>query len=399
MITLNKNLLTALPSVLGVRQVDFAEKVFGNGRMHMYRQLRNGQWDGLTCVQLVDICNAYHIPLNVLMQEKPITYTTASQIQAQGEWKPVVFTPERIYQTYTDKSSRLQQRDFAKAIGCTSSCLYRWLCTDSKCMLTVGDALKMLWTLELNTDFLFQDPNAALPNHINTESRSGAEKALAELQELRETLRAQQNELDSLRQENKTLRRNQCLGATAEPEVVYLHPWRFNTELWENLHTVIGISRRELQRNTASRLNMEAPSVQLLVSVCNRYGISTRHFLARSSNEKKIQPKDHYVSDDFKPVVFAPERLNDIFCVGNMIGRKRKDVLDIIGISDMTARRWVMSSSRISVTELVDLCNRLDVTPDICIHDQNGVRHGTTLTELLIAENVILRQQLMHLKK
>lgn len=388
--------LNGLPSLMGDRVQDFTDKVFGPNRKHMWNQLKDGDWARLSCYDLAKICNVYHIPVaNLIQQEgKEIVFANREQIQHSGEWQDIVFTPRNIYNAYQNGKPQLKQ--FAEAIKTTPSCLYRWFAGGGKCTMTVNQALLMTYNMDLPLSFLFDDKNAAMPSHLRLNTAEGEERTLNEMRELREQLHAKQSQINKLNSENKRLRDTQPIIGVAEEMGEYntrIRPFIFNQTLWDNLHIVFGMSKRELERTTGVSTLVSKPSVLQVVSVCNALHLSFHHFVMRSVVAPTLQPATYY-QDNNANVRFIPDRLNALFQVGNILGKQRKDTLQVLGVSDMMSRRWTREDSTLDVQQFVELCNELDVTPSICIED-NSQAYCLTLTEMLLEENMKLRHLLM----
>lgn len=390
--------LNGLPSIMGDRVTDFTEKVFGPNRKHMWNQLKNGDWARLTGYALARICNIYHIPVCHLIQHdgQETVFTSPDEMRFQGEWQDVTFTPENVYNSY--QSGKFQARQFADAIGTTPSCIYRWFADGGRCTMTVGQALQLTYEMSLPLTFLFTDPNMPVPSHMKLDTPEAEERTLKEMQELRTQLQHKQNEIHKLSGENRRLREQHNTSAWSVSEEVgeynnRVRPYIFNQALWDNLHIVFSVSKNELQRRTGVSTLISTPSVIQLVQVCNALRISFHHFVLRSVVQPQIQSATYY-QDGYTSIQYVPERLNSLFCVGNILGQKRKDTLVVLGVSDMVSRRWVREESTLDVRQFVSLCNELDVTPSICIID-DSTPHYPTITELLLEENMKLRYLLM----
>lgn len=390
--------LNGLPQLMGDRVIDFTDKVFGPGRKHMWNQLKNCDWSRLTGYDLAKICNVYHIPIcNLIQQEgREIVFASKDEIVHHGEWKDVSFTAENIYKGYQEGQFLLKR--FSESLGTTPSCIYRWFADGGKCTMTVGQAIQMTYNMDLPLTFLFNDPNSPLPSHLRLDTAAGEERTMNEIRELREQLHHKQAEIHKLSGENRRLRDSHHNGTWIVSEDVgeynnRVRPFVFNQSLWDNLHIVFGISKRELESRTGVSTMISCPSVMQLVQVCNALHISFGHFVLRSVVQPQLNAAAAY-QDGYDVVRFFPDRLNALFCVGNILGKKRKDTLEVLGVSDMVSRRWTREESTLDVHQFVNLCNELDVTPGICIEDAHSV-YCMTITELLLEENMKLRHILM----
>lgn len=391
--------LNGLPQLMGDRVIDFTEKVFGPGRKHMWNQLKDGEWKRLNGYYLAKICNTYHIPICHLIQQegKEIVFARPEDITHSGEWQEVFFTPENIYDGY--QTGKYQLKRFAESIGITPSCIYRWFAEGGKCTMTVEQAIQMTYNMDLPLSFLFNDPNMAIPSHLRLNTAEGEERALNEISELRSQLHAKQSEINKLNNENQRLRMEHHTPVCGVGEKMgeynnRVRPFIFNQGLWDNLHIVFAISKDELKSRTGVSTMVSTPSVMQLVQVCNALHMSFGHFILRSIVQPQLQTSTFY-GDGYAEVRFVPDRLNSLFCVGNILGQKRKDTLKVLGVSDMVSRRWTRDDSTLDVRQFVDLCNELDVTPRLCIEDECMNNVNMTITELLLEENMKLRYILL----
>lgn len=387
--------LNGLPQLMGDRVEDFTEKIFGPRRKHMWNQLKNGEWKRLNGYDLVKICNTYHIPVCHLIQHegRENVFVKPEDIIYLGEWHDVKFTPENIYGSYHTGKNQLKK--FAEALGTTPSCIYRWFTEGGKCTMTVNQAIQMTYNMDLSLSFLFKDPNEPLPSHLRLDTAAGEKQTHIEICELRSQLQAKQLEINKLGKENRLLREKQHTSACRAGEEIgqynnRVRPFMFNQGLWDNLHVVFSISKRELESLTGVSTMINTPSVMQLVQVCNALRISFGHFIQRSIMQPQLQSSTFY-QDGYSEVRFVPERLNSLFCVGNILGQKRKDTLQVLGVSDMVSRRWTRDDSTLDVRQFVNLCNELDVSPRLCIEDECMNNVSMTITELLIEENMHLR--------
>lgn len=399
MLKLFSQALNDLPKLMGDRVIDFTDKVFGPGRKHMWNQLKDGEWNRLNSYDLAKICNTYHIPICHLIQQegREIVFVKPEDITHFGEWQDVNFTPENIYDSY--QTGKYQLKRFAEALGTTPSCIYRWFADGGKCTMTVKQAIQMTYNMDLPLSFLFEDPNEPIPSHLRLDTAAGEKQAQAEIRELRSQLHAKQLVINKLGSENRRLHEKQHTSLCRVGEEIgeynnRVRPFIFNQGLWDNLHIVFSISKRELESRTGVSTMVNTPTVMQLVQVCNALRISFGHFILRSIIQPQLQSSTFY-QDIYAEVRFVPDRLNSLFCIGNILGKKRKDTLEFLGVSDMVSRRWTRDDSALDVRQFVNLCNELDISPRLCIEDECLNNINMTITELLLEENMHLRYMLL----
>lgn len=84
-----------------------------------------------------------------------------------------------------------------------------------------------------------------------------------------------------------------------------------------------------------------------------------------------------------------------------MTGINRSELLERMNISEWKLRAWRKENSTMRIKDMLEICNRLEVTPYYLISDQNrmDISFGVTSAEILLEENRMLRQQVIRLKE
>ena len=145
--------------------------------------------------------------------------------------------------------------------------------------------------------------------------------------------------------------------------------------------------------------NMQITS---LIKLCNKYHISTRHIFYRDNGiEPKINVYDYYRSENWKTIIFHPEYINDFFGKDSVTGKNRSELIKTMDLSEWKIRSWRKEKSTMRIKDMLDICNKLEVTPYCLITDLNrmDLSSGMTSAEILLEENRMLRQQVIRLKE
>lgn len=186
-----------------------------------------------------------------------------------------------------------------------------------------------------------------------------------------------------------------------------IRKWTFDFALLNSLHKVVGVSKTEIQRFTGMKMYRpegfgESLTVNGLVSLCNAWRISTRHFFRREDcGDGTIREYGYYCTDEWQPVVFHPEYVSDLYGKESMTGLKQEDIIDEGITTAGEIRGWRKPGSNMTIGDMLNVCNRLDVTPWCFIDDSNRMALAcrVTMAEFLLEENRLLRRRIMRMRK
>jgi len=153
--------------------------------------------------------------------------------------------------------------------------------------------------------------------------------------------------------------------------------------------------------NPAKSYNDGNILISILIDICNRYSISSKHFFIRNSQLVSIKELVYYQSKPFYPVVFPPESIKNTFGKESLTGNTLSEVLEILGYSQKRITKWRdEDNSSMRVNDMVELCNALDVSPFCFISDQNNVNaYNMTQAEFFLEENRMLRLKIIELNE
>lgn len=406
-----------LSSVLGMTQRQLSMKVFG--KENRYWQKTDNQ-SIILVSDMISVCNTLHISLshfislepNQSYRDKSTEYVIDNKL-----FKPIFFDSKSLTKMYGKDGlvGPITKEEFAKGIGITAPSLYLWINKD-QCAMRMSQLIGMCNKYGVNIGTFISDENIPLPlNDVVVDlGRKSSEKKFEELIEMREIVSHQQRELAKLKRENKSLELNFKGNRVAEEQQIYksggisVRKWSFRKDLLDNLNNLFQISQADLWKgmgmtNPTMSYNEGNITVQLLVDICNKYEISTKHFFIRESEQRDIiRELSFYKSENFKHIQFHPEYIRDIFGKNSLTDMSLIEVLDLLGYSEMKIRMWKNTErSTLRVDDLVDLCNALNVTPSCFITDSNRTMavYRTTQAEFFLEENRMLRQENIRLRE
>lgn len=407
----NKFLFRKLPMLFGMTQIKFSEMAFGAGHKFA-RKLANQ--DTLQFSELVDLCNRTHISMAdfiSLESEMQIHSNKYKYVIPEDRFQPIIFQPENIRHVYglNGLAGGISREEFAERMGISSNTATRWI-NPATCTISVPEMLSLCNTFRINLSMFVEDKNRQIDQIEEQEPINPVnERVWRELSDLRKITSVQSRELENLKAENLRLQLetnpDHVCENTAKPSQV--RKWEANWPLLENLHTVAGVQKRDIIRaagmqNYNTSFNNGDLPVQSLVSLCNTYHISTRHFLHRGIiPSEPLHELQYYQSEDWDEIEFHPENLNDLFGKNSITGMTREELSQTSCLSEMKIRWWRKPSSSMRISELLNICNELDVTPSCFLTDRNRTDLGwnVTYTEFLLEENRLLKQQILRLQE
>lgn len=412
----NYILFKNLSSIFKMTQVELSNKVFGNS----YRYMNRVHDQSVILVSdVVEICNTFHISMshfisldpNGSYRDKPTEYVINESI-----FKPISFSGKTLTKVYGKNgfAGSITKEELVKEIGVSVAGFHLWI-TKPHCTMKISQLIKMCNSFGINIGLLIKDENIplSLNNVVVEKNIKSTNKLLEELLELREVVSYSQKEIANLKQKNELLEYSLKGNYVAEEQKTYgssiksIRAFIFNKELLDNLPNLLHTSQRDFfmefgMSNPYLSYNNGNITVQLLVDICNKYQLSTKRFFIRDLEQTSIKDISFYRCDKFKPILFFPEHINDLFGKNSLTDLSLLEVLDQLGYSEMKIRNWRKTEkSTLRVEELVEICNALNVTPSCFIVDNNRTfsTYSTTQAEFFLEENRMLRQEIIRLRE
>lgn len=409
----NSFLFENLPALFGMTAKDVSKKIYGN--VYMYRRKVENQ-NNILVQDLVLACNAFRISMTKFISIHPSDCTLGNRFKyviPDNDFYQIKFHPENIRFLYGPNGiSKIPSlAELSRFSGISISTIVRWQNPEiGGC--TVNWLVDVCNRLRIDIEVFLEDKNEKLEKYIDSESTlptlvweeiSGLKEALSEyrkenrkLQEENRRLRIQLRDSEMLSEENA--------GSSYKANV---REWTANWKLLENFHTVVGVSRSRIIQDVGMKYFSEMfidgnMLVSSLVKLSNKYHISTRHFFFRDNGIiPELNVYDYYRTDDWKNVCFHPEYINDFFGKDSLTGINRSELLERTGISEWKLRSWRKTESTMRIKDMLDICNRIEITPFYLIADKNrmDLPSGMTVIEILLEENRMLRQQVIRLKE
>lgn len=410
----NELLFRNLPSLLGMTQIGLSLKVFGN--RHTYIQ-RLGLMDRLLVEDLVKVCNSLHISISHFITLSPdLTYIRDRSIYVTDDssFIPVRFDKQKLTRMYGKRSlsGGMTRNAVAAEIGVSASMFNNWI-NQEECTMKLSVMIRMCNRFGVNMGEFISDPNLPLPlnDTVSEVPTPAARRAMEELSELRKAVTEYQRSVAGLKRENERLRLGMRGHRTSEDLLCAetmqpVREWKFNRRLLDSLPELFGTSRKEMLRsigmvNPSVGYNGGNITVAHLVSLCNRFHISSHHFFVRN-DDGTVHTRDWYVNEPFMPVAFHAARVADTFGRESLTGLSLGEVLERLGCSQTKFSGWRREKgSTMRVDDLAALCNALCVTPSCFITDSNRTpeTYGVTTAEFFLEENRLLRQRIIRLNE
>lgn len=412
----NYTLFKNLSSIFKMTQVELSNKVFGNDHRYMNRVHDESI---ILVSDMINICNALHMSMSHFISLKPDFYYRDKSIEYiinESLFIPLSFSGESLKQMYGKDglAGSITKEELAKGIGVSTPVIYLWI-SKPQCSMKISQLIEMCNVFGVNIGSFIKDENIPLPMNdvIIGKSIKSSTKYYEELLDLREVVSHNNQEIAKLQLENKSLKLSLKSNYVAEEQKTYassttsIRKFVFNKELLDNLPNLLNTSKRDFFLN----IGMSNPAlsyydgnitVQLLIDICNKYQLSTKHFFIREQEDIIIKDISFYRCDKFKYILFHPEYINDLFGKNSLTDLSLPEVLERLGCSEMKIRNWRKTEkSTLRVEELVEICNALNVTPSCFIIDQNRTfaAYSTTQAEFFLEENRMLRQEIIRLKE
>lgn len=410
----NSFLFNNLPKLFGLSEKGVSEKVYG--KSYMYKRKVDNQ-DNILVHDIVMVCNTFHISLsNFIMSAPPgnLLGNRFKYVIPDEDFKEVRFIPENLRWLYGPQGlTKIPSlAEFSRQSGISVTSIVRWQ-NPKIGGCTVNWLIGICNRFGIDIDVFMEDENEKLEKYAATETEISP-RVWQEISELKEAIRQYRQERISLLDENRKLKariKETELVAKESTEYTYadrkVREWKANWGLLENFHIVVGVSRRKVIQDAGmqnfSELFIEGNMlITSLVKLCNKYHISTRHIFYRDNGiVPEVNVYDYYRSDNWKTVVFHPEYVNDFFGKESVTGINRSELIERMNISEWKLRAWRKENSTMRIKDMLEICNRLEVTPYYLISDQNrmDISFGVTSAEILLEENRMLRQQVIRLKE
>lgn len=410
----NSFLFNNLPKLFGLSEKGVSEKVYG--KSYMYKRKVDNQ-DNILVHDIVMVCNTFHISLSNFIMSAPPENLLGNRFKyviPDEDFKEVRFIPENLRWLYGPQGlTKIPSlAEFSRQSGISVTSIVRWQ-NPKIGGCTVNWLIGICNRFGIDIDVFMEDENEKLEKYATTETEISP-RVWQEISELKEAIRQYRQERISLLDENRKLKariKETELVAEEATEYTYtdrkVREWKANWRLLENFHIVVGVSRRKVIQDAGmqnfSELFIEGNMlITSLAKLCNKYHISTRHIFYRDNGiVPEVNVYDYYRSDNWKTVVFHPEYVNDFFGKESVTGINRSELLERMNISEWKLRAWRKENSTMRIKDMLEICNRLEVTPYYLISDQNrmDISFGVTSAEILLEENRMLRQQVIRLKE
>ena len=410
----NSFLFNNLPKLFGLSEKGVSEKVYG--KSYMYKRKVDNQ-DNILVHDIVMVCNTFHISLSNFIMSAPPENLLGNRFKyviPDEDFKEVRFIPENLRWLYGPQGlTKIPSlAEFSRQSGISVTSIVRWQ-NPKIGGCTVNWLIGICNRFGIDIDVFMEDENEKLEKYAATETEISP-RVWKEISELKEAIREYRQERISLLDENRKLKariKETELVAEEATEYTYtdrkVREWKANWRLLENFHIVVGVARRKVIQDAGmqnfSELFIEGNMlITSLVKLCNKYHISTRHIFYRDNGiVPEVNVYDYYRSDNWKTVVFHPEYVNDFFGKESVTGINRSELLERMNISEWKLRAWRKENSTMRIKDMLEICNRLEVSPYYLISDHNcmDLSSGMTSAEILLEENRMLRQQVIRLKE
>lgn len=410
----NSFLFNNLPKLFGLSEKGVSEKVYG--KSYMYKRKVDNQ-DNILVHDIVMVCNTFHISLSNFIMSAPPENLLGNRFKyviPDEDFKEVRFIPENLRWLYGPQGlTKIPSlAEFSRQSGISVTSIVRWQ-NPKIGGCTVNWLIGICNRFGIDIDVFMEDENEKLEKYAATETEISP-RVWQEISELKEAIRQYRQERISLLDENRKLKariKETELVAEEATEYTYadrkVREWKANWRLLENFHIVVGVPRRKVIQDAGmqnfSELFIEGNMlITSLVKLCNKYHISTRHIFYRDNGiVPEVNVYDYYRSDNWKTVVFHPEYVNDFFGKESVTGINRSELLERMNISEWKLRACRKENSTMRIKDMLEICNRLEVSPYYLISDHNrmDLSSGMTSAEILLEENRMLRQQVIRLKE
>lgn len=410
----NYFLFNNLPKLFGLSEKGVSEKVYG--KSYMYKRKVDNQ-DNILVHDIVMVCNTFHISLSNFIMSAPPENLLGNRFKyviPDEDFKEVRFIPENLRWLYGPQGlTKIPSlAEFSRQSGISVTSIVRWQ-NPKIGGCTVNWLIGICNRFGIDIDVFMEDENEKLEKYAATETEISP-RVWQEISELKEAIRQYRQERISLLDENRKLKariKETELVAEEATEYTYadrkVREWKANWRLLENFHIVVGVPRRKVIQDAGmqnfSELFIEGNMlITSLVKLCNKYHISTRHIFYRDNGiVPEVNVYDYYRSENWKTIIFHPEYINDFFGKDSVTGKNRSELIKTMDLSEWKIRSWRKEKSTMRIKDMLDICNKLEVTPYCLITDLNrmDLSSGMTSAEILLEENRMLRQQVIRLKE
>lgn len=410
----NSFLFNNLPKLFGLSDKGVSEKVYG--KSYMYKRKVDNQ-DNILVQDIVMVCNTFHISLSNFIMSAPPENLLGNRFKyviPDEDFKEVRFIPENLRFLYGPQglTNIPSLAEFSRQIGISVTSIVRWQ-NPKIGGCTVNWLIGVCNRFGIDIDVFMEDKNEKLQKYEAPEIGISP-RVWQEISDLKEAIREYRQERTSLLEENRKLKiriKEAELLSEESTEYIYagnkIREWKANWNLLENFHIVVGDSRQKVIQVAGmqyfSELFIEGNmQITSLIKLCNKYHISTRHIFYRDNGiEPKINVYDYYRSENWKTIIFHPEYINDFFGKDSVTGKNRSELIKTMDLSEWKIRSWRKEKSTMRIKDMLDICNKLEVTPYCLITDLNrmDLSSGMTSAEILLEENRMLRQQVIRLKE
>ena len=395
---LNSKLIDKLPELLGIGRTEFARVM---GVMHStYLRWADG---GISCHDLVRICNEFHISLThfLTLEETPtVKARREDYVVPEDKWEPVKWNHGVAATLFGVKGLLgIPKKDASSMLGFNSYQIFdQW--AKSPAAARARDVLNLINTFHLDASQFFSEPNSVLPipawDLENKHVVRMVREQLENHQSMTRQIAAKEKEIASLRTDKERLNRELMLlrnnmadrregsasqGILREPGTAYSPFQRrgyvFHKELWLNLYKMLGMGYTAFCDAvgicSVSSAPFENASVSALVNACNLYRISISHFFLSQDEPAPVHDLGYYQMSSrlFKPVESHTERLKFLFNKNSVTGFTIEDVVR----SGVAGRRgfenYRKADGTLRVLTLCDICTRFNLPPWIFFDDDN----------------------------
>lgn len=404
--------------MFGMTQADLSNLCLG--AKHKYAR-RIANQDTFPFKELIDLCNTLRISLAdfiTLNPNEPFLENKYKYVIPENKFIPIEFQPRNIRFVYGPNGlgGNITREDFAKTMSVSLTTITRWS-NPELCSISLTEILKICNHYKINIDSFVEDKNKNLEQiETRKEAAELPTRIWQEITELKQILEKERDDYRNLKKENEqlkiTLKSGLFLGNTPseynkeETQERKIRKWTVNWNLLQNLTSVLNITGKELIKsaglvNYAESFKEGDLPVTSFIKLCNKWQLSTRHFFLRNNGvQPPVYQYSYYRSEEWKTVVFHPEHVNDLFGQDALTSLTRMEIAELNGVSEASIRAWRKPESTMRLSDLIRLCNTLDLTPSCFITDNNRTElsYSMSYTEYLVEENRLLRQRLLRMK-
>lgn len=413
----NKLLYKNLSSMLGMTNEEFSLEAFGTKSKYL---MRYNPEDKITVRELVNICNRFHIGFShfISLDESDIFTNDLSKYVISAQiFTPIVFHAQNIQNIYgrDGLAGGITKEAFSKQTGISLKSIFLYYSDPENCTLKLKVLFDICNRYGIDISSFIEDHNIPLPQNRDLLPSTDATARLnKEVISLRNLVAENRLKIIDLSNENERLKAaHKNYGTVAEVSADYgkrvasIRKWTFNTALLNSLPMLTSTAKDKFFKqfgmcNPAAQYHDGNIPLIMLIDICNRLHVSTRHFFIRGEyNEQPVVGLEDYHSTDFSQISFQPENIRCLFGKGSLTGMNLSEVLERIGYSKNRFYRWRDGKvETLRVEDMTELCNALDVSPFCFIQDRNHVNiYSVTQAEFFLEENRMLRMENIRLRE